>query len=261
MARVLQIVRDAEQSVQRNTHVLQRLEVKITRALQAGLGRSHVTTSSWSLDSICSQEDIGRLLTDSGSALILSLTDMADDSASIVLVPDSLSGVESLASRILFASVESAPESETASEASDAVENTDPMQSVDTDAVPPVRVQSRQRVAVDSFFNLNETIQPQKPAVSSEGESLSKPQRQAKCRTSSPDVKPIKEYNDKVDLHTEHLSTAQRIMLGVKSNRLLKSMMRKDKWAAAVKLFDLNLNLGTGVLGMAASVVSRPLFS
>lgn len=100
------MVKNAERAVHRNTQVIKRLELRITRELQDAIGRSHTTTSSISLDSICTQDEIERLLTDCGSALSLTLSDVSDDAASIIFIPDTLSGVDSSSVRIKFPSVE-----------------------------------------------------------------------------------------------------------------------------------------------------------
>ncbi|OBT68269.1 hypothetical protein VE03_02352 [Pseudogymnoascus sp. 23342-1-I1] len=106
MAHMLKVVRNAERAVQRNTQVIKRLELRITREIQDAIGRSHTTTSSISLDSICTQDEIERLLTDSGSALTLTLSDVSDDAASVILIPDTLSRVESYSVRIKFPTAE-----------------------------------------------------------------------------------------------------------------------------------------------------------
>jgi hypothetical protein len=98
----MRVVKDAEQVVRKNTHALQRLELRITRVLKDAIGRSYSTTSSMSLDSICTQADIERMLTDNGSSLSLTLADMTEDTASITIIPDTLSGVECISAKIKF---------------------------------------------------------------------------------------------------------------------------------------------------------------
>ncbi|KFY30644.1 hypothetical protein V493_01776 [Pseudogymnoascus sp. VKM F-4281 (FW-2241)] len=107
MAQVLSVVKNAERvAAQQNTQVIKRLDLIITRQIHDAIGRSHTTTSSISLDSFCTQNEIERLLMDNGSALSLTVADVSDDGASIIFIPDSLSRVETSTCRIEFQSVE-----------------------------------------------------------------------------------------------------------------------------------------------------------
>ncbi|KAF2195710.1 hypothetical protein K469DRAFT_758514 [Zopfia rhizophila CBS 207.26] len=68
-----------------------------------------------SLESICNHADIERMLTDYSSSLSLTLAYMTEDSASITIVPDNLSGVEIVSARIKFPVAPSDDASDTAS--------------------------------------------------------------------------------------------------------------------------------------------------
>lgn len=89
------MVKNTEEVVGKNNHVLKSLELKVTRVLKDAMGRSHTTTSTISLDPILSQHEIERILTNSRSSLNLTLSDMPGDLASSIVNPGSRSFVGS----------------------------------------------------------------------------------------------------------------------------------------------------------------------
>jgi hypothetical protein len=225
MAQVLKVVRNAERAVQRNKQVIKRLELRITRTLQDAIGRSHTTTSSISLDSLCTQDEIERLLTDSGSALSLTLSDVSDDAASIMFIPDTLSGVDISSARIKFPTVEEENSSKEDPETQHATEEIRLDQPATVFGNPEgglLKMESGNRVRIDSYFDLAETLAP-----GLEPQSDSEVKEHKHTRESSKlGGAPISaaEFQNK-----ENSSTAQKIIDAIKTNRLAKTVIRKGK--------------------------------
>lgn len=149
------MVKNAERAVRRNTQVIKRLELRITRVLQDAIGRSLETTSSISLDSICTQANIERMLTDSGSALSLTLTDVCDDSASVIIIPDSLSGVDSTSARVEFPStnLEYSNDAQFEDDIALGERSVNNGAEVAEDINLPVRLKSSNQAKVSSYFS------------------------------------------------------------------------------------------------------------
>ncbi|EED11742.1 hypothetical protein TSTA_109210 [Talaromyces stipitatus ATCC 10500] len=160
MADVIRIVKSTEEVVGKNNHVLKSLELKMTRVLKDAMGRSHTTTSTISLDTILSQVDIERMLTNSGSTLNLTLTDMSDDSASIIVVPDSLSLVDCASARIKF------PSNATKDQPNIIFPRVDPQNDIDSvlDYSPPSSTTAEtpageaDGITVESHFGLDDNV-------------------------------------------------------------------------------------------------------
>lgn len=211
------MVKNAERAVQRNTQVIKRLELRITRELQDAIGRFHTTTSSISLDSICTQDEIERLLTDCGSALSLTLSDVSDDAASIIFMPDTLSGVDSSSVRIKFPTVEN--------EALNVTEETSfaqPATKFNFEAGGSVKAGLRNPTRIDLYLNLAETLDlGLKPRF--DGKAVKQGQgRELKKHDSVPISAPSVQDN-------EGLSIARNITDAIETNRL--TAVRKAKKA------------------------------
>ncbi|KAK6359876.1 hypothetical protein TWF696_001005 [Orbilia brochopaga] len=103
---VTSLKRDARESI----HILKHLSLQFTKTNRDAIGRSYTSTSTVSLDSVYTQAENGGVQIDSSSTFGFMLTDIAEDSASIVIVPDALSGLECVSTKIVFPSEIETPE-------------------------------------------------------------------------------------------------------------------------------------------------------
>ncbi|KAL4804646.1 hypothetical protein BDV18DRAFT_161741 [Aspergillus unguis] len=101
-ANILRLVRNTQSIVHRNHQVLKKLELQVTRVFEDAIGRSYTSQSTVSLDSLCSPVEISQFLTHQGSTLSFALTDMDERSASLVMIPDMLSGVDCISTTLNF---------------------------------------------------------------------------------------------------------------------------------------------------------------
>jgi hypothetical protein len=227
------VVKNAERAVRRNTQIIKRLELRITRVLQDAIGRSLETTSSVSLDSICTQAEIERLLTDSGSALSLTLTDVCDDSASVIIIPDSLSGVDSTSARIEFSStnLESIYDSQFEDNIAPGERGSnEAVTKVAEDINRPVKVRTSNQLRIGSYFSLANTIGTSGAHHSA---IMTKEQEEEQdLREPEGDDRPVGNIEKKGALLVAH-----QIMHDLGSNRLAKPTTNKIKRSTVGDLF------------------------